>query len=68
MPVRKRTFLEDAFERTLNGFKMSRLLFAELERAALEVGYHEEDDEFDYDLTADNILDLGMKEEVMLSQ
>jgi hypothetical protein len=36
------------------------LLFAEIEKAALEVGYHEEDDEFDYDLTPETILDLGM--------
>jgi hypothetical protein len=39
-----------------------------LEKAALEVGYHEEDDEFDYDLTADNILDLGMNEKLIISQ
>jgi hypothetical protein len=58
--IPSRSFWEDAFEHTLNGFKVTRLLFAEIERAAMEVGYHEEDDEFDYDLTPHNILDLGM--------
>lgn len=44
---------------TLTGFKITRLLFAELEKAAIEVGYHSDDDEFDYDLTLETIYDLG---------
>lgn len=60
MPKKQRTFWSDAFEHTLNGFKISKMLFVQLQKAALEVGYHEQDDEFDYDLNADNILDIGM--------
>ena len=50
-PDKKRTIFTDHFERTLTGFKVSRMIFNEIEKATHEIGYFEEDDEFSYDLT-----------------
>ena len=48
--VPRSSLFEDAVERTWNGFKVTRRMFEEMERAVLEVGYTEEDDDFTYDL------------------
>ena len=48
--VPRSSLFEDAVERTWNGFKVTRMMFEEMEKAVLEVGYNEEDDDFTYDL------------------
>lgn len=49
LPKIKREFFSDMFERTLNGFKIGKMLFLELEKATHEVGYYDsDDDDFDY--------------------
>ena len=48
--VPRSSLFEDAVERTWNGFKVTRRMFEEMEKAVLEVGYNEEDDDFTYDL------------------
>ena len=39
-----------AFEESLTAIKVSRMIFEEIEKAAEEIGYQEEDDEVEYHL------------------
>lgn len=61
MEVPRPSFMESAWERTVSGVKIGRMMLEELERAAREVGYEEEDDDFSYDLSGTGIEDLSLE-------
>lgn len=62
MHRQEKSFFDDILEREMTPFRLARTIFEEMEVAAREIGYFEEDDEFDYDMA------FMREEEVQLTE